>query len=113
MRCVAFEDAQAAARLYVPQPNSPFIIARERAALIGAPRYVIDTGRMAFEHAQTAARFYVPQPHGPIIISREGTFPIWTERIGIDTRALVVELDDAFGNLRAGGFGFYYQWRCW
>ena len=68
---VAFEHAQAAPRLDLPQPHGLVIGAGEGAAL-SALHATLLTLRMAFEHAQAAPRLHVPQPHGIVIGAGEG-----------------------------------------
>src|SRR5260370_31273009 len=79
---MAFEHAQAAPRLHLPQTHSSVIGGRERAELIGAPRHVPDPACAAFENAQAAPRFHLPLTHGLILTPRQNALSIWTEPVG-------------------------------
>ncbi len=83
--------------------------AGERAALVGTPRYAVNTIRMPFEHAQAAPRLHVPQPDCIIKGAREGTTLVGAPRYLPHVVAMPFEHAQTLPRLHVPQPDRYYQ----
>jgi hypothetical protein len=64
---VAFEHAQAATALDIPQKDRTVTRARKRTLAIGTPRHAKNSMLVAFEHLREATAIDVPQSDGIVL----------------------------------------------